>query len=444
MTQTTLTRLGTFLDGPSVGNATWLLGDKAARMVVNVVVWTIVARSLGPDRFGRLSYLLAAVAFFSPLATAGLETLLVREFVRRPERSREIASAGVAVRAAGAVLAVCLAVLAVLALDGHLAEWLAVLLLGSVFLFQVFDVFDTYLQARLEARWAVLPKLAAFALGSIARLWAAHQRAPLEVFAAIQCAEAAASALAFCGTNWVRRALPHVSRPSSDTMGALVRMGLPLAGASALVMVYLRVDQLMLEQMSGSRAVGIYAVASRIAEAWYFIPTALVAGLYPKLVAAGDVGSPAFDAGARRLFRLVVLLGYGFAIVIVAASGPAVELVFGSAYLESVPVLSWLAVSGVFVALGVARESWMLSHGLFRISLATTACGALTKVVANMVLIPPFGPLGAAVSTFVSQFVAVTLSPLLFRASRPVVRMEMAALVWPLAQAKRMLFRTSS
>ena len=71
-------------------NTTWLLGERVLRMVVSLFVGIYVARYLGPERFGLLSYTLSFVWLFSSLASFGLDDILVRELVQSPEKRNNL------------------------------------------------------------------------------------------------------------------------------------------------------------------------------------------------------------------------------------------------------------------------------------------------------------------------------------------------------------------
>ena len=92
-------------------------------------------------------------------------------------------------------------------------------------------------------------------------------------------------------------------------------------------------------------------------------------------------------------------------------------------------MLAVLMLTGVFVALGVARESWIVAERLMTFSFLSAVLGALTNVTLNLLFIPHYGALAAAVATLLSQFAAVTLSMLLSRKTWPVFRMQLKALV---------------
>ena len=71
-------------------NTSWLLGERIFRMGVSLFVGIYIARYLGPERYGLLSYSLSFVFLFSSLAYFGLDDILVRELVLHPEQRKEL------------------------------------------------------------------------------------------------------------------------------------------------------------------------------------------------------------------------------------------------------------------------------------------------------------------------------------------------------------------
>ena len=63
-------------------NTSWLFAEKILRMVVGLLVVVWVARYLGPEKFGLLSYAHSFVGLFTIFATFGLDEIVVRELVK--------------------------------------------------------------------------------------------------------------------------------------------------------------------------------------------------------------------------------------------------------------------------------------------------------------------------------------------------------------------------
>lgn len=126
-----------------VANITWLIGDKILRLGVGVWIGAWVARHLGPEQFGKLNYSMAIIALFSAFATVGLPDVLIRDLVRTPQHRATIFARAFAMRIAGSVVVLVLAM--ALAADAQPGNTHA-LLLFAVFavwpLAQTTDVID--------------------------------------------------------------------------------------------------------------------------------------------------------------------------------------------------------------------------------------------------------------------------------------------------------------
>ena len=79
-------------------NILWLAIDKILRMGVGLFVGVWIARYLGPEQFGTLNYSVAFVAIVGAFASFGLDSLVIRDIVRYPDRSGELLGTTVSLR----------------------------------------------------------------------------------------------------------------------------------------------------------------------------------------------------------------------------------------------------------------------------------------------------------------------------------------------------------
>ena len=128
-------------------NTSWLLGERALRMAVSLFVGIYVARYLGPERYGLLSYALSFVWLFSALSSFGLDYILVRELVRHPEQRNNLLGTVFWLKVCGSV-AMGTAIAAVLHFkaEDQQTYWL-IALIALGFLFQATNVVEFYFQA---------------------------------------------------------------------------------------------------------------------------------------------------------------------------------------------------------------------------------------------------------------------------------------------------------
>lgn len=395
-----------------IGNTGWLFADKLMRMGVGLLVSVWVARYLGPAQFGMLSYATAFVALFGALATLGLDGIVVRELVRNPDDSQEILGTAFALRLAGGLLALLMAV-AVASWLRHgeqTLRWLvAIIAAGAVF--QAFDVIDFWFQANVLSKHTVMAKNAAFSVASLARVGLILSHAPLILFAGVSLLEVVLGAAGLIIVYRRNGGFPGEWRSNAARCRRLLGDSWPLILSGFSVAIYMKIDQVMLGEMAGDRVVGIYSSAIRISEIWYFLPMIIVSSVFPAVIQAKERDEGLYVRRMQRLFRLMTAISLAIAVPMTFLSEWVVVTLFGQGFAAAAPVLAIHIWAALFVFLGVAQGPWDLAENLTRLALFRISSGAFINVVLNVFLIPAYGAVGAAVATVVSQaFAAVFLN----------------------------------
>jgi PST family polysaccharide transporter len=154
--------------------------------------------------------------------------------------------------------------------------------------------------------------------------------------------------------------------------------------------------------MLGDHAVGVYSAAVRISEIWYFIPLAIASSVTPALIEVKKVSEELYYRRIAKLFRLVAGIAFAIAIPMTFASNLVMDVLYGRDYIEAGPVLAIHIWAAVFVFLGVAQGPWTVNEGLTKLALFRTAVGAIVNIALNLVLIPGYGVIGAAIATIIS------------------------------------------
>jgi polysaccharide transporter, PST family len=391
----------------AVSNAGWLVAERILSGLLSITVTAAVARHLGPAGFGVLSFALSLVLLFATLWTLGLSGLIVRELVRDPDRQAELVGTMTGIRLVGGVLAIAAAITLtfVLGTDAQTRLAVAILAVGVLTLY-AFDGIDFWLQAQVRSRNAVIARSTALVIASVINIGLIIIDAPLLIFVL---AAALEYALAGFGLLFVYVRLGGSPRSwtfSPTLTRRLLATSWPLILSGVANAINLRVDQLMLGVMKGPETVGTYAAAARLSEVWYFIPIAIAASFFPAMVRAHAGDRRSFDRWMGRLYDLMVALALPIAIVVSLLSAQLVYLLYGDGYAESAPILAIHVWAGPFVFLGAALSRWLIADDRLKFSLVRHGTGALVNVGLNLVLIPSYGGVGAAIATLVSYAVA--------------------------------------
>lgn len=412
-----------------IGNMGWLMVDRIVRMGMGLFVGVWVARYLGPDQFGSLNFAISFIALFGTLTTLGLEGIIVRELLHNPEETHEILGTTLALRTSGSLLAAGLSIATVRLIQPHDKEaLLLVSILSLTLIFQAFDTIDSFFQSKVKSKITVWAKNGAFLLLAAVRVGLIAVKAPVWAFAAAMSGEIALGAVgmvvgyAFSGgrmASW---------RSSKRKAAHLLQQSWPVIFSGMAIMVYMRLDTVMLKIMKGDFAVGLYAAATRVSEVWYFIPMAIVSSVSPAILLAKD-DPELFHSRLRKLFSLMTLSACVIGSIVALASPIVIRLLYSNRYGGAAPVLAVHVWASVFVFLGVAQTPWDLSKNLLRLSLYRTVSGAVINVVMNLYLIPRYSALGAAIATVVSYAVAGVFANAFSKRTRPIFYMQLKSFI---------------
>lgn len=413
----------------AAGNASWLALERVMRMILGVIVGVQVAVYLGPESYGLLSYALALVTVFGVAARLGLNRIVVRELVGRLEDGPRILGTTLVLRA-GAGLAMWAAVIAAsFAADPVDRTSIAlVAVVGATIPLQALEAIELRFEAEVATRGMVLARTIALVLVSVARLVMVVQQAPLIAFAWAACCETLVIGVGFVVAHRARGLRISTWRFRPELARAMLLESWPEIVAGVATLLIMRLDVLLLGQLATSADVGVYAAAARLSEIWYFAPVVIVGSTFPALVEARSRDPVRYRKRLQQLLSALVALGYAVAIPTTIVATPLVTLLFGDAYRESASVLTIHVWTGVLVAFGTASGSWIFAEKLVRLSLYRTLLGAATCLALNLILIPRFGPVGAAWATLLAQLVAFYGFDLLFAPMREVFVMKTKAL----------------
>lgn len=413
----------------AVANTGWLLADKVVRQVVNLSVGVWVARYLGPAQFGSLNYALSIVLLFSALGSLGLDRIVVRDAVREPSQIDEILGTALCLRLASGLLTVVLPVGLIQLIrpnDGETLLLVGIIAAGN--LFQAFDAIDFIFQSKLQSKYTIYAKSSAFLAASIAKVFLIVMKAPLIAFGWVALAEVVIGAgslvLVLQLTGKSLRCLAY----SGTRARRLLRESWPLILSGMAIMAYMRIDQAMLGEMKGFAEVGIYAAAVRLSEVWSFIPIAISTSVFPALIESRSHSSELYKQRLQKLFYVMTGLAYAIAIPMSFVSGRLMVGLYGKEYAAAGPVLSLHIWGAPFLFLGIVRGFWAVNEGLTKFIFATTFLGTIINIFLNLMLIPRYGSIGAAISLLASQIIASYLSNLAYHDTRGIFALQSRAL----------------
>ncbi len=412
-------------DGSAIGSYNAANGKRTGRsVIVQLLSWglavpiifpttALLARYLGPARYGEYSATLPFLAIFALLTCTGMDPLLVRNLSLQPRRQwRVTLSYAAGTRLLTTLLSVGMAVIVTLLLPLS-AEQRRLFLLGSVTLFfsYSFNGLRTVFEHGFRAEEHITPVAllevsnriitAALTMVVVLAHWPFTWIYVLMLY----------SDLPFCLLLIWRASRRYGLRPRFNlhTALALLRASLPLNGYNVMMLLSAQFDMLALTLLSGARDVGWYALASRITDPLLAPVLAYAGGLYPLFCKTFATGRWQFAQVYSEAVRILALLTLPLLLLLCSQAGALVNLLGGPQFAPATPLvylLLWAMALTFFNQLAV--RACTAVHAEQYILPVTMLSGA-TNLLLNLLLIPFWQGIGAGIAALLSEGVGFCL-----------------------------------
>ena len=386
-------------------NSNWLFFDKIFRLITSLIVGVMLARYLGPKNFGLLNYSLAYVAIFSMLANLGLDAVVIKDLSTKERSQNQILGTTFLLKFSGAFLTLLLSFLIMFFYnsENHMLLLLTAIVSLGVF-FQAFDAIDFYYQANFQSKNVVLFKGLPYLVINFVKLILIVNKAPLLFFACTAALEVFLGAIGLLISYRVDGFSVRKWSCSWFEAKRLLNESWPLFFSGFLVLIYIKIDQVMIGNMLGAEALGVYSVAVKLIEAWYFIPMVITTSVFPVLVNLRSNDIDGYYKLIQNLYLLMMWLSFTVAMTLTFSASFLISHVFGSQYSKAADVVVIQCWSGIFIFSGLVSNNWYLLEKLSHLNLYRHIVGVFLNVILNIYLIPIYGIVGGGFATLITQF----------------------------------------
>ena len=420
LTHSSLSRY--FRDRPAlhniITNTSWHYSEKIIRLVLGFFIMVLMARSLGPDTFGLISFALALATLFVPVVRLGLDKIAIREIVQSSNSYSTVLGTSFSLMLLMGIVCylVLLTIVFQLRPDDATAR-LIILIISSMLFFQAFDVVSFWYDSQVRSKFYIIPRAIGFIIGSAIKIVLLLTNASsIKIAMAISFEIFLVATLMLFVYNAESRSISNWKLDFNKAK-SLLSDSWPLILAALSAILYARIDQVMIGYMIDDATVAYYTVAVRMAEFWYFIPTAIIASVTPALIRSNIQSKELYNRRITLLYELLILLAIIAGLFFTFFGNTIITYFFGIDYVDSARVLTIYIWSGIAVVLGGISGQYLVNENYTKISFYRTLIGAIVNIVLNLVLIPEYGSSGAAVASFISFFVA-TFSMAVFKKTR--------------------------
>lgn len=389
-----------------------------------------VARYLGPEQFGEMNYVFSFVILFSMLSGTCFDQFLRREFVNTPDRTGDFLGTALTLKLFGAVGAIGLVfIFGVIPADDLQTRWLLGIYSISL-IFMTTSLSQILLEAHLKSKYVTISEFFQLGVFLVLKLLFVYRQFPLWTFVALQSTEVVLKGgIQFA---WIARLkiCPNLS-VSKKTAHYLLKESWPYFLTGGAIMIYQRVDQVMLRSMVSAEEVGYYAVAVKICALTAFVPMIISRSVFPTLARS--------KKRCEREFNEKIQLASGFMFwgMCVIAIGITLfirwpfQWIYGLEFIPAVPIIQILTWKSVFSGIGLISGEWILINGLQRLTPIRSVVALAVNIILNYFMIPILEGLGAAIASLIAVFINSFLMLWIIRSYQPCAGLLLNGILLP-------------
>jgi O-antigen/teichoic acid export membrane protein len=370
-------------------SASGLAASSAVARAVRLSWAFLAARWLEQTEFGTLVYLLALLSIAQVAVDSGIDVVFIQRVGSEPDRASRLVQAAWILKLAGSLVigVVCVG----LGVAGDL-PWIAVAALFLLTLLGgLFNCFSSYRQALIH--YGAVARANAARAGTLIALLAGTAllgRATLESMLAV---------LLLSEAIGVAVLLPkEIARgwPSSSQLLFIGRPAMVIGLGTLASIASTRLPTLALAHFGDNVELALFGAASRIVEASQLVPSLVTLVTFPVMCAIVGSGAVGLDVTSERTAVVSALVGIGLTSLFSAATPAVILAIYGSRYAGSQPLFAMLVNILPLTFLNPVLTSVLYAQNQGHKMMRITIANLVTTALLVLLLVPPFGTVGAA------------------------------------------------
>ncbi|AKB77259.1 Membrane protein involved in the export of O-antigen, teichoic acid lipoteichoic acids [Methanosarcina horonobensis HB-1 = JCM 15518] len=386
-------------------NSLFLLAGQVTSIVFGFFYFVYMARYLGAEDLGILSFALSFASILGLIGDLGLSSLMIREVSRNLSQAPRYLGSILLMKILLSMVNFGVAAIAINIL-GYSEPTIRVVYIITLyniatnFTYVFYSVFQAFERFEFQSLGIILNST----LMIVGIFFAVEQRLDLIYFAFIYLI-VNTIILVYSFLICIRKFTIPTLNIDWVFWKQIISESAPFWLNTVFVLIYFKIDMVMLSVMNGDSVVGWYAASYRLIDALALLPAVLMSTMYPVFskfyVSSIDSLEFAFKKSLKLLTIISIPIGIGTTIL----AERIIILIYGMEYSPSVTALQILIWASVLSFINYTPATYFNSIDKQRTLMMFTFVGAILNLILNFILIPQFSYKGAAVATVSTELV---------------------------------------
>lgn len=386
-------------------NTLVLLGGQVITIALTYFYTIYTARYLGAEGFGVLSFAIALTGISCLLADLGLSVLTTREVSRNNLLADKYVGNVLAIKIILTIITLGVTAFAI-NLSGYPAKTIMVVYLITLStIFTSFtNMFNSIFQAFQKMEYISIGRILHSILMFAGILIAIYENLDIISFASVYFYVSLIS-LGYSLYICIRKFLIPKIELDFQFWKNLLKESIPFWMTSVFVIIYFRMDMIMLSMMKGNEAVGWYAASYRLLDGLSVIPAVFMSVMFPIFSKCYVDSKSSLELAFKKSLKFLIIIAIPIGIGTTILADDIIMLFYGNEYAPSAIALKILIWASVLSFISWTPATLLNSTNKQRTLMIFTSVGAILNLILNYLLIPSLSYKGAGIATVITEFI---------------------------------------
>lgn len=390
-----------FLNLGILKNISSLTIENLIRLFVGLIVTVSFARILGPEDFGRYSYIITFVLVFIPFFNFGMDDIITKELVANFDKKESIIKNSNIIRILSSLIGLLFLFLCFYFFARDIKEnFLPLSVFSLGYVIKSFETYKLVFTSQVIEGRLVLGRIIIFLLIASLKLFFVFWLKSWTSLVIISSLEAPALIL-YTYLKYKKSYLVKLNiEYDSYLMKRMLKVSFPLFLIQFLSLANAKVDQIMIAKILNYENLSYYATSAKLIELWSFVPTIITVSIFPMILSSKDrdqVERTRHMYGVPMWFGVVLILGVWI------VKDQLIDILYGKAYDGVKDLITLYSASFLFQIFNISRQKHIIVKGQESIAVAFTCISLLLNMGMNYYFIKVHGSIGAIYGTIASQ-----------------------------------------
>lgn len=367
----------------------------------------VIARVLGVQDYGVFAFVISISAIIGVLAEFRMQDIVIKNISKGEVEGKVIVNAVFVSFVFALVGMFFIFIIAITFLEQE-CEAKYLFLYSIIFVFNVFRVFKSVLVATLLSFYIFLAEVASILFSAVLIYFVSVDSPSLESFIYIKLVDVFIVTLC-CMYICLKRNRVNVEFFSLKYSVSLVKSSIPLVISGVMLILFQRIDQLMVKDILGIEILAIYSAAINVVT-MFSLPPMIISQVLAPYIHKLNADDTLFQAYRQQFVTRICLIGAFFSLLQYLLAGVIISILFGSEYIDAIYICRFLSGFPFIVALGASAAQIIISDNKQKQVIHKSVGALLINIVLNIFMIPSFGLVGAAFSTLIALIISNFIS----------------------------------